>query len=156
MAVRLLAFDIDGTLTDGRTTWGGPERGWCQIYSVRDGEAILRMVAAGLMVVPLSRNRTQCARLRMEHLRLDTRWTGVSDKLTALTEIVEQHAVSLAEIAFVGDGKDDAVVAKEVGLGLAVADAHPATRAAADRILAAAGGAHVMEEIEALLEGLHP
>ena len=49
----LLAFDIDGTLTDATTWWGGPELGWLQRYSVRDGEALLR-IKKRIPVVPLS------------------------------------------------------------------------------------------------------
>ena len=35
-SIRLIAFDIDGTLTDADTWWGGEDRGWLQRYSVRD------------------------------------------------------------------------------------------------------------------------
>src|SRR5688572_29329026 len=54
----LLSFDIDGTLTDATTWWAGPESGWVQRYSVRDGEALLR-IRQRRIVVPLSRNRTK-------------------------------------------------------------------------------------------------
>ena len=37
--VALVAFDIDGTLTDATTRWAGESIGWVQRYSVRDGEA---------------------------------------------------------------------------------------------------------------------
>ncbi len=146
-AIRLIAFDIDGTLTDATTWWGGQERGWLQRYSVRDGEALLRLKAER-HVLPLSRNRTASAAARMAGLGLDARWLGVSDKLAALRQICGEYQVDRAEIGFVGDGPDDAAVFAEVGLAFAVADAHPSARAAAHVVLEARGGERVIEEIE--------
>jgi 3-deoxy-D-manno-octulosonate 8-phosphate phosphatase (KDO 8-P phosphatase) len=154
-SIRLIAFDIDGTLTDATTWWGGQERGWLQRYSVRDGEALLRL-RADRHVLPLSRNRTASAAERMGGLGLDARWLGVSDKLLSLRQICGEYQVDRTEICFVGDGPDDAVVFAEVGLGLAVADAHPAALVAAHLVLAACGGQRVMEEVELRLAGRWP
>ncbi len=154
-SIRLVAFDIDGTLTDATTWWGGPERGWLQRYSVRDGEAILRL-RAERHVLPLSRNRTTSAAERMAGLGLDARWLGVKDKLESLRQICGEYQVDRADVCFVGDGPDDAAVLTEVGLGLAVADAHPAALAAAHVVLAARGGQRAMEEVELRLAGPWP
>lgn len=148
-AVGLFAFDIDGTLTDGRTTWLGPEVGWTQIYSVRDGEAILRMKRMGLPVVPLSRNRTLCARTRMEGLGLPLDWLGTADKVEAIHAISARFEVPLDRVCFVGDGLEDAGVFALVGCACAVADAHPGALAAARYVTRARGGDRVVEEIEA-------
>jgi 3-deoxy-D-manno-octulosonate 8-phosphate phosphatase (KDO 8-P phosphatase) len=154
-SIRLIAFDIDGTLTDATTWWGGPERGWLQRYSVRDGEALLRL-RAERHVLPLSRNRTASASERMAGLGLDARWLGVSDKLGSLRQICGEYQVDRAEVCFVGDGPDDAAVFAEVGLGLAVADAHPDALAAAHVVLAARGGERAIEEVELRLAGRWP
>ncbi|MCX4240687.1 HAD hydrolase family protein [Paraliomyxa miuraensis] len=156
VSIRLLAFDIDGTLTDATTWWGGEPRGWLQRYSVRDGEALLRMKAAGLHVLPLSRNRTASAAERMGGLGLDARWLGVRDKGASLRQIQGEYQVDAAAIAFVGDGPDDAEVFGKVGLGMAVADAHPEALAAAHVVLAARGGERVIEEVELRLSDRWP
>ena len=143
----LLAFDIDGVLTDATTWWAGLNVGWVQRYSVRDGEALLR-IAQRRIVIPLSRNRTNSVLSRMEGLGLDMRWLGVQDKLTGLDQICREFGVAPEAVCFVGDGFDDSPVLRRVGLGCAVADAHPAALEAADVVLTAHGGARVMEEIE--------
>ncbi len=148
----LLAFDIDGTLTDGTTWWGGPDRGWLQRYSVRDGEALLR-IKSRIPTVPLSRNKTQAARVRMEGLRLDTRWVGTSDKLESLHEICEAFGVKPEQICHIGDGPDDADVFKAVGYGVAVADAHPIALDAAAIVLESAGGERAIEELDLRMGG---
>jgi len=154
-AIRLLAFDIDGTLTDATTWWAGEVHGWLQRYSVRDGEALLRL-AEGRHVLPLSRNRTASAIARMSGLGLDGRWLGVRDKIGSIQQICREYVVQPEAIAFVGDGPDDAAVFAHVGLGLAVADAHPEALAAAHVVLDTPGGARVIEEIELRLAGAWP
>jgi 3-deoxy-D-manno-octulosonate 8-phosphate phosphatase (KDO 8-P phosphatase) len=150
-AVELLTFDIDGTLTDATTWWAGEAAGWVQRYSVRDGEALLRMSKAGLRVVPLSRNKTDAARRRVEHMRCSTEWVGVDDKIAALAQICQHYAVSAERVLHVGDGLDDAPVFERVGLGVAVADAHPIAIQTAALLLGANGGTRVIEELEGLL-----
>lgn len=148
----LLAFDIDGTLTDANTWWGGPDLGWLQRYSVRDGEALLR-IKRRIPVVPLSRNKTQAARVRMEGLGMDTRWLGTSDKIASLAEICAAFKVDADAVIHIGDGPDDAAVFEAVGFGVAVADAHPTALTAADIVLDAAGGARAIEELELRMDG---
>lgn len=152
LPLRIVAMDVDGTLTDGTTWFAGPELGWVQRYNVRDGEAILRMKCAGVQVVPLSRNKTMAARRRMEALGLELRWLGIDDKMTGLDEILASFSVQLDEVCFVGDGREDAPVIARVGLGLAVSNAHPEALRAADCILEVPGGAGVMEAVELALE----
>jgi 3-deoxy-D-manno-octulosonate 8-phosphate phosphatase (KDO 8-P phosphatase) len=150
--IELLTFDIDGTLTDATTWWAGEPAGWVQRFSVRDGEALLRLARAGLTVVPLSRNKTTSARRRVEHLGCATDWLGVSDKIEAIEQIRARHGgVPAQRILHVGDGLDDAPVFEHVGLGVAVADAHPGALTAAHLVLQAVGGARAIEEIEVLL-----
>ena len=145
--IELVAFDIDGTLTDGTTTWLGPEIGWTQTYSTRDGESILRLVRMGIAVVPVSRNKTACARARMDGLGLRLDWLGVSDKVEAIRAASEALHVSLPRICFLGDGLEDASVFEVVGCPCAVADGHPRARAKALFVTRSKGGERAFEEL---------
>jgi 3-deoxy-D-manno-octulosonate 8-phosphate phosphatase (KDO 8-P phosphatase) len=149
--VRLLGLDIDGTLTDGFLYWGGPEVGWTQRYSVRDGEAILRL-AVHLPVVPISRNRTLCAKARMAGLGLSTEWVGVGDKLAAVDEVAAHHGVPVRSICYVGDGREDVPVLQRVGLPCSVSGSNPAAMdASAYTTVRSAGCAAVEEVIEFIM-----
>ena len=151
-AIELLAFDVDGTLTDATTWWGGDGVGWLQRYSVRDGEALLRLVKAG------SRNKTESARRRMTHLKCALDWMGVSDKVAALAEIRARYGGVPAErVLHIGDGPDDAPVFAVAGVGVAVADAHAIALEQADLVLDAGGGQRTIEELEARMRAAgHP
>src|SRR4029450_11350975 len=114
--IALVAVDIDGTLTGGTTWWGGDEVGWVQRYSVRDGEAILRLKHR-LHVVPVSRNQTPAAAERVARLGLDGRWLGIADKLESIRQVCREYKVDARRVLFVGDGLDDAPVFGLVGIG---------------------------------------
>lgn len=148
----MVAFDVDGTLTDATTWYGGYDIGWCQVYSVRDGEAMLRLRSCEVIMVPLSRNKTKAARTRMELLGCELRWLGVSDKPRAFAQICAHYGIPAEEILVIGDGPDDAETFALAGVGVAVADAHRTALAAADHVLSSKGGDRAIEELEAWLE----
>jgi 3-deoxy-D-manno-octulosonate 8-phosphate phosphatase (KDO 8-P phosphatase) len=146
-AIRLLGVDIDGTLTDGFLYWAGPEVGWTQRYAVRDGEALLRLVAAGIQVVPISRNKTACAKARMQGLKLPISWVGVDDKVAALAEVAQKTGISPAQMAYIGDGYEDVPILGQVALGCVPQNGHAQARAAADYVTTAPGGQGAVEEV---------
>lgn len=151
---KLLLIDIDGTLTDATTNWQGPEQGWCQRYSTRDGEALRRMAGHGVNLAALSRNRTRCARERMLGLGINIQWLGVSDKVAAFEQALSHYEVNSQEVAYIGDGPEDAQIFVMAGLGVAVADAHPHALRTSDHVLDRPGGGRAIEELEMYLEAL--
>lgn len=146
-SVKVLGIDIDGTLTDGFLYWAGPEAGWTQRYSVRDGEAILRLTQRSFHVVPISRNKTRCAKVRMEGLKLPTQWVGVSDKNEALEQVCVEYKIATSDVCYVGDGREDVPILSRVGVGCSVANGHPAARSASAYVTKATGGNAAAEEI---------
>jgi 3-deoxy-D-manno-octulosonate 8-phosphate phosphatase (KDO 8-P phosphatase) len=149
--VALVIIDIDGTLTDAKVAWAGPEIGWTMMFSIRDGESIKRLCQRGIPVVPLSRNATRCARVRMEALSLPCDWLGVSDKLAAFRELLARYEVPIERMAYVADGREDVPILELVGLPIAVADAHSSARAVARYVTRAVGGQHAFEEVADLI-----
>jgi YrbI family 3-deoxy-D-manno-octulosonate 8-phosphate phosphatase len=149
--VDLVVVDIDGTLTDAKVAWGGPEVGWTQVFSVRDGESIRRLCQRGVQVVPLSRNQTRCARVRMEGLGLPCDWVGVTDKLVAFHTLMTRYPVPLERVAYLADGREDVPILELVGLPLAVANAHRSVQEVAKYVTHAPGGEHAFEEVADLI-----
>jgi Cof subfamily protein (haloacid dehalogenase superfamily) len=58
-----------------------------------------------------------------------------ADKATGLASVAELLGVTLADVLAVGDAENDVPMLRAAGIGVAVVDASPAARAAADRIL---------------------
>jgi 3-deoxy-D-manno-octulosonate 8-phosphate phosphatase (KDO 8-P phosphatase) len=149
--VALVVVDIDGTLTDAKLHWAGPDVGWTMVFSVRDGESIRRLCQHGVPVVPLSRNATRCARARMEGLGLPCDWLGVGDKLAAFRDLLARYDVPMERIAYVADGREDVPILEVVGLPVAVADAHGHALRVAKHVTRAKGGEHAFEEVADLI-----
>jgi YrbI family 3-deoxy-D-manno-octulosonate 8-phosphate phosphatase len=145
--IDLLVVDIDGTLTDAKLTWAGPEIGFTQVFSVRDGESIRRLCQRGIPVVPLSRNATLCAKTRMQGLGLPCDWLGVHDKLVSFEALSAKYGVPVERIAYVADGREDVPIMKVVGFPIAVADAHKSVLDVARYRTRAKGGDHALEEV---------
>jgi 3-deoxy-D-manno-octulosonate 8-phosphate phosphatase (KDO 8-P phosphatase) len=153
--IALVLIDVDGTLTDAKTSWGGPATGWTQVFSIRDGESIKRLCARGIPVVPLSRNATLSTRTRMEGLGVPLDWLGVADKGIAFQELRQRYATPLERIAYVADGREDIPILAQVGFPIVVADAHRSVRAAAKYVTQAKGGDHALEEVIDLVLEAH-
>ena len=88
----------------------------------------------------------RCQTLGITHL-----YQGQSDKLLAFHELLNKLAVSADEVAYIGDDLIDWPVMAEVGLSIAVADAHPLLLPRADYVTRINGGRGAVREVCDLL-----
>lgn len=143
--IRLLALDIDGVLTDGTTSVASDTLETKRIsFQDLDAASVARRAGLALALVTGEDNAlvdVVARRFSIAHVK-----RGAKDKLTALKELVAELGLSLNDICYVGDNDRDAVALAEVGLALAPANATPAARAAAHRVLTAAGGQGAVAE----------
>ena len=122
-AVRLVAFDVDGTLTDGRL-WFDDTGKEMKAFHAQDG-LCLRLLADHGIAVALITARTSLATLaRARDLRLDHVFTAVPDKLVCLRALCEKLGIALDEVAFMGDDLSDLPVFPHVALAVGPANSH--------------------------------
>jgi 3-deoxy-D-manno-octulosonate 8-phosphate phosphatase (KDO 8-P phosphatase) len=126
--VRLLLLDVDGVLTDGRIVYAddGTEVKRAAIVSGRSSAAVTRR-AAELGISPVLQAQ--------------------GDKLPAFERVLAEVGVTAAEVCAVGDDLPDLPVLTRAGLAVAVADASPEVRAAADYVTVTPGGAGAVREV---------
>jgi 3-deoxy-D-manno-octulosonate 8-phosphate phosphatase (KDO 8-P phosphatase) len=138
-AVRLVAFDVDGVLTDGRVTFSstGEEM---KSFDIKDGHAIKMAGRAGLRVAFITGRESAVVERRAAELGVGLVFQGAKDKRAALADLLEDAELSGDEVAYLGDDLVDLPVIARVGLGCAVADAVPEVREAARMVLSAPGG----------------
>jgi 3-deoxy-D-manno-octulosonate 8-phosphate phosphatase (KDO 8-P phosphatase) len=144
--VKLLVLDVDGVLTDGRLFYG-PRGETLKAFHVRDGHGIKAVAKAGIGVAIISGRKSQMVAKRARDLGIKHVFQGVSDKLAALEKLAKSRQLTLAECACVGDDTPDAPILAAAGLGIAVADAHPDARAAAQLTTALPGGHGAVREV---------
>ncbi|MFL5320797.1 MAG: KdsC family phosphatase [Myxococcaceae bacterium] len=116
--LRVMIFDIDGTLTDGRIFWV-PGSGWTQQYSVRDGMGIKRLQEAGLEVAAISGGDSLSAQMRMQSLGIKHVHFGSSDKVAHFEQLLSLLHVSAEACGYMGDEVVDIPLLRAVGFSAA-------------------------------------
>ncbi len=149
--MRLLAFDVDGVLTDGAILVH-PDGGESKRFHVRDGLGIVAALRAGLKVAFVSGRRSAAVAARARELGITADLQGVKEKGAEMRALRASLGVSREEVAFLGDDLVDLPAFAESGVAVAVGDAHPRVLAAADAICSAKGGGGAARElVEAVL-----
>lgn len=151
-AIELLLLDVDGVLTDGRVTYtdAGDE---IKRFHVRDGSGIKIWQSLGLKVAVISGRTSRAVERRAKELGINPVIQGRSDKLDAFYDLLAELNLRPDRVCAIGDDLPDLSVLVRCGLSVAVADACPEVRAAAQHITTSAGGAGaVREAIEWMLQ----
>lgn len=154
--IRLVAFDVDGVLTDGGLYIGHADGRRVELkrFDSQDGLAVWLLRQAGLLVALVSGRAAEATVLRAQELRIDDviQDDGSGRKLFAFAELLERRGLDWEHCAFVGDDLADVPLLRRVALPIAVANAVPEAKALATVVTAAPGGhGAVREAVEALL-----
>lgn len=122
--IRLVVFDVDGTLTDGRL-WYAEDGHETKVFHVHDGLGLKLLMASGVQVAIVSARISHPVALRAEELDIAHVYQGQGDKRACLEQLLEALQLAPEEAAFVGDDLPDLPPMRIVGLAVAVANAHP-------------------------------
>lgn len=148
--LRLVAFDVDGVLTDGRLYYGA-EGEVLKVFHVRDGVGMKLLADHNVAVAVISAKGSPMLARRMSDLGVQHYFPGTSDKQQCLLELCRTLAISAQQAAFVGDDMVDLQAMWVSGLGIAPADAYPVVRDQADMVLTSRGGEGVAREVADLI-----
>ena len=98
-AIRLILFDVDGVLTDGRVIVNsdGTES---KSFFIRDGIAMVWAQRAGIKVGFLSARLSPTTPHRAAQLGITLVYHGVSSKLATYERILADHGLSDREVAY--------------------------------------------------------
>ena len=148
-SIKLVAFDVDGVMTDGGIYLGdvAGRRLELKRYEIQDGLAIAMLRLVGIPVAIVTGRVSESVRLRARELAVDDVAQDPDGyKLDGFMSILKRRGVSLAESAFVGDDFPDMALLRLVGLPVAVANAVPEVRAVCAHQLTRAGGQGAVRE----------
>jgi 3-deoxy-D-manno-octulosonate 8-phosphate phosphatase (KDO 8-P phosphatase) len=154
-AIRLLALDVDGVLTDGRL-WYSEAAGEIKVFHAHDGAGLKRLLATGIVVMLISARSSRIVSQRAAELGIDHVHQGVEDKGRCLVEAATATGMETAQCAFMGDDEADLTAFAVAGLRIAPANAMATVRAQADWCTEARGGEGAVREVcERLLAARH-
>jgi 3-deoxy-D-manno-octulosonate 8-phosphate phosphatase (KDO 8-P phosphatase) len=144
--IKLVAFDVDGVLTDGRLYFGA--RGEVmKTFHARDGHGIKLLQHRGVHVAIISGRRSAAVRARMRELGVEHVVQGCTDKVAALQTLARRFEIEPRDCACLVDDTIDLPLMSAVGFAAAVADAHPLVLRAAHWISNANGGTGAAREL---------
>ncbi|HOW96265.1 MAG TPA: HAD hydrolase family protein [Kiritimatiellia bacterium] len=144
-AVKLLALDFDGVMTDNRVLvdQDGKEAVLCHRGDGM-GVGLLKKEGVGVIVISMEPNPVVSARCRK--LKIDC-IQNCDKKLKALQQVAAARGLKPREIAFVGNDINDLECLRWVGLPVAVADAEPEVLEAAAYVTKRPGGFGAVREV---------
>jgi len=122
--IRLVIFDVDGVLTDGRLIFGDDGQEYKAFHS-RDGHGMKMLQHSGVEVGIITGRSSKVVEHRMANLGIQHVYQGQLDKLPAFEKLIAKLNFSPEQVAYVGDDVVDLPIMLRVGLAVAVADAHP-------------------------------
>jgi 3-deoxy-D-manno-octulosonate 8-phosphate phosphatase (KDO 8-P phosphatase) len=144
-AVRAVAFDVDGVLTDGAVLWGPAGEEWKR-FSFRDIMGVSLARQAGLTLALISGEDSPLVDRFAVKMGITDVYKGCKDKAVALSEFAAARGLGLDEVAFMGDDVNDVPAMKLSGYPAAPGDGHPAARAVAVFVTEALGGRGAVRE----------
>lgn len=144
--IKLLVCDIDGVFSDGRIYLGnnGEE---LKAFHTKDGYGVKALISAGVDIGIITGRRSNIVTNRMKSLNVKYVIQGQENKLPALKEIIDLLRLKPEQVAYIGDDMPDLACIEYVGLGIAVADAHPAISQKANYTTYTSGGFGAVREV---------
>ncbi|HEY3619724.1 MAG TPA: HAD family hydrolase, partial [Candidatus Sulfotelmatobacter sp.] len=153
--IRLLLFDVDGVLTDGklffvpedsqRLAQSSPSQsaqGQIEVkgFHAHDGAAISLARLGGLKTGLITNRSSETVALRARDLKLEHVHQGVRNKGACFQEVLDQEGLKPQEAAFLGDDVIDLPAMRAGGLAIAVQNARAEVKQEAHYITPHAGG----------------
>ncbi len=148
--IKLLICDVDGVMTDGGLFFGDNGLEYKAFHS-RDGLGIKMLQRSGIPLAVITARTSDVVKHRMKNLNIDLVFQGQLSKVQAFEDLCTQLSLTPEQIAYVGDDLVDIPVMKQVGLAIAVADAHKRVKAMAHWITEHNGGHGAVRDVCELL-----
>jgi 3-deoxy-D-manno-octulosonate 8-phosphate phosphatase (KDO 8-P phosphatase) len=164
--IKLILFDVDGVLTDGKI-WIFPapagahqstrehvasfeDKGGYGLlsqtmieakgFNAHDGAAFSLARLGGIQTGLITKRISETVALRARDLKIEHVHQGIQDKLTCFEGILKKANLQSSEAAFVGDDVIDLPVMRNCGFAIAVANARKEVKKEAHIITEHAGG----------------
>ncbi len=150
--VRLVIFDVDGVLTDGKL-WYGPGGEELKAFHAFDGHGVHLLRMAHLDTAIISGRQSQAVEERAKELGIKHVVQGASNKLSAFQHLLRGLKTRQAQVAYMGDDVVDLPVLTRCGFACVPHEAPEDVRRRAHYIASAPAGHGAAREVcEFILE----
>lgn len=148
--IKLLAMDIDGTLTDASLYYS--EHGeLLKRFSTRDGMGITLLHKGEIKTAIITSETSPIVTARAKKLKIEDVVLGSHDKSGSLKELAEKYSIELENIAFLGDDVNDYHALGVAGFSACPSDAVPKIKERVDYICKTSGGNGAAREVAEMI-----
>ena len=145
-AIKAIALDVDGVLTDGTFYWGAEGQEFKQ-FSFYDVMGISIGLKGGLVFALISgENSTLVDRFAVKMSIVDI-YKGCKDKAAALSSFCKKYDLDFSQVCFMGDDVNDLPALDLAGLSVAPANAHENVKKKVMLITKHRGGQGALREL---------
>ncbi len=146
VGIKLVLFDVDGVLTDGRLFVDNTGEEY-KAFNSRDGHGIKMLQRNGVEVGVITGRTSRIVEHRTAELGIRHVCQGCVDKVAAYEKLISQLGLEAAQVAFTGDDVVDLPVMLRAGFAIAVQDAHSLVKKYAHWVTPSAGGRGAAREL---------
>jgi len=143
--IRLVAFDVDGVMTDGGLYLSDSGEEFKRFNSL-DGHGLKMLRATGVETAIITGRTSRCVEARAKNLGITHVFQGVENKLEAMVILLDRLKLSRDTAAYMGDDVVDLTVMRHVGLSISVPDAPQLVREHSDYVTRRSGGHGAVRE----------
>ncbi|HIQ07384.1 MAG TPA: 3-deoxy-manno-octulosonate-8-phosphatase KdsC [Thiotrichaceae bacterium] len=152
--IKLVILDIDGVMTDGSLFFdnSGQE---LKAFNSKDGHGIRMLLENDIAVAIITGRTSDIVLHRADNLQIDRKYIyqGYRDKRPAFQALLKDTQLAAENIAYIGDDIIDLPVMSQVGMAIAVNDAHSFVKQHAHWVTKHSGGkGAVREACEGILD----
>lgn len=143
--LQLMAFDVDGVLTDGRL-WYSAQGEQLKAFHVLDGHGLKLLMESGITVALITGRDGAVIGRRAAELGIAHVLHGIRDKAAAMQGLAQEFGLDLSEIGYMGDDIIDVPAMQRAGFAASVPNAPVYVAQAAHWVSTSAGGAGAVRE----------
>ncbi len=145
--IELVICDFDGVITDNKVWTDQDGREMVAAYR-SDSPRIRELRQRGIEVLILSSEPNTVVAARAKKMGVEAiHGVGLQDKGRVMREVLAQRNIPAEHVIYIGNDLNDLPCFEVAGWSVAVADAFPEVRRAADFILSKAGGQGALREL---------
>jgi 3-deoxy-D-manno-octulosonate 8-phosphate phosphatase (KDO 8-P phosphatase) len=144
--VKLMLFDVDGTLTDGNL-WYGPSGEEIKAFHSFDGHGIKMLAKSGVRVALLTGRSSPAVAARAAELGVEHVLQGVAQKRETYEALLKRLGLSQDAAGYMGDDLVDIPVLRRCGFACAVREAPEEVRKQVHYVSAGPAGAGAAREV---------
>lgn len=144
--LKYIIIDVDGTMTDGGIYYdehGNELKKFC----TKDAAAYFACKQIGIITVVITGRMCDATKRRMDELKIDYVFQGISNKESFIKQFMEEHGISKSQLGYIGDDLNDYVPMKLAGFVGCPKDACQEVREIADYVSSIPGGHGAVRDV---------